>query len=77
MAKLPYDIRLEIARKSASGVWKIDELLNTIKFEVEAREASEAAKTSTLALTIKEIKMVIEVVSKIQQQLHCLQHKVA
>ena len=47
MAKLPNDIRLEIARKSASGVWKIDELLNTIKFEVEAREASEAAKTST------------------------------
>ncbi|XP_028414386.1 uncharacterized protein LOC114537537 [Dendronephthya gigantea] len=47
MAKLPNEIRLEIARKSASGVWKINELLNTIKFEVEAREASETAKTST------------------------------
>ena len=47
MAKLPNDIRLEVARKSANGVWKIDELLNTIKFEVEAREASETAKTST------------------------------
>jgi hypothetical protein len=47
MAKLPNDIRLEIERTSASGVWKIDELLNTIKFEVEAREASEAPKTNT------------------------------
>ena len=34
MAKLPNDIRLEIARKSASGAWKIDDLLNSIKSEV-------------------------------------------
>jgi hypothetical protein len=59
-------------------VWKIDELLNTIKFEVEAWEASEAAKTSTSGpYNQRSIKRVIEVVSKIQQQLHCLQHKVA
>ena len=49
MAKLPNDVRLAIARKASSNVWKIDELLNTIKFEVEAREASETAKTSTSA----------------------------
>ena len=49
MAKLPNDVRFAIARKSFSSVWKIDELLNTIKFEVEAREASETAKTSTSA----------------------------
>ena len=49
MAKLPNDVRLAIARKASSSVWKIDELLNTIKFEVEAREASETAKTSTSA----------------------------
>ena len=49
MAKLPDDVRLAIARKASSNVWKIDELLNTIKFEVEAREASETAKISTSA----------------------------
>ena len=49
MATLPNDVRLAIARKASSSVWKIDELLNTIKFEVEAREASETAKTSTSA----------------------------
>ena len=76
MAKLPNDIRLEIARKSASGVWKIDELLNTIKFEVEAREASEAAKTSTSG-PYNQRNQDGKIVSKIQQQLHCLQHKVA
>ena len=45
MSKLPNEIRLEIARKSTNEVWKIDELLDTIKGEVEAREASEAVKT--------------------------------
>lgn len=45
MTKLPNEIRLEIARKSTNEVWKIDELLDTIKGEVEAREASEAVKT--------------------------------
>ena len=45
MSKLPNEIRLEIARKSTDEVWKIDELLDTIKGEVEARKASEAVKT--------------------------------
>ena len=48
MVKLPNDVRLAIERKASSSVWKIDELLNTIKFEVEAREASETAKASTI-----------------------------
>ena len=43
MAKLPNDVRLAIARKASSSVE------NTIKFEVEAQEASETAKTSTSA----------------------------
>jgi len=44
MSKLPNEIRLEIARKSTTDVWKISELLETIKGEIEAREASEAIK---------------------------------
>ena len=48
MVKLPNDVRLAIERKASSSVWKIDELLNTIKFKVEAREASETAKASTI-----------------------------
>lgn len=44
MSKLPNEIRLEIARKSTTEVWKIEELLETIKGEIEAREASEAIK---------------------------------
>ncbi|XP_068690987.1 uncharacterized protein [Montipora foliosa] len=50
MSKLPNEIRLEIARKSTSEVWKIDELLDTIKGEVEACEASEAVKTKEVPL---------------------------
>ena len=45
MQKLPQEIRLEIARISTSDVWKIQELLDTIKKEIEAREASEEVQT--------------------------------
>ena len=45
MSKLPNEIRLEIARKSTTEVWKIEQLLETIKGEIEAREASEVVKT--------------------------------
>ena len=41
MEKLPTDIRLHIARKATSEVWKIDELLEVIEKEVTARESSE------------------------------------
>ena len=44
MSKLPNDIRLRIARETTSEVWKIDELLDVIKTEVEAREASKESK---------------------------------
>ena len=46
MSKLPNDICLEIARKSKGDVWKIDNLLNTIKLEIEAREVSEGVRSS-------------------------------
>ena len=50
MSKLPNEIQLEIARKLTNEVWKIDGLLDTIKGEVEAREASEAVKTQEVPL---------------------------
>ena len=46
MSKMPPDIRLRIARETKSEVWKIDELLEVIKVEVEAREASEGTKVN-------------------------------
>jgi hypothetical protein len=46
MSKLPSEIRLQVARKATSDVWKIDELLDTIKFEVEAREMSEMTRSN-------------------------------
>ena len=46
MSKMPSEIRLEIARKAKKDVWNIDELLDTIKFEIEAREASETTKSN-------------------------------
>ena len=44
-SELPSEIRWQIARNSKDSLWKIDELLNVIKIEVEAREASEMTKT--------------------------------
>ena len=41
MSKLPNSLRLEVAQKSTNEVWKIDELLETIRKEIEAREASD------------------------------------
>ena len=46
MSKLPNEIRLEVARNSTVEIWKIEDLLQTIKKEVEARETSEHVKTS-------------------------------
>ena len=46
MSKLPSEIRLQVARKATSDVWQIEELLKTIKFEVEAREMSETTRSS-------------------------------
>ncbi len=44
MSKMPNDIRLEIACKAKNDVWQIEELLDTIKLEVEAREVCETTK---------------------------------
>ena len=48
MSKLPTEVRLPIARNSKDSVWKIAELLNVIKIEVEAREASEMTMVKTI-----------------------------
>ena len=47
MSKLPNEIRLQIARKSTQDVWAIDELLDIIKKEVEAREQLKESKLIT------------------------------
>ena len=46
MSQLPNEIRLEVVRNSTNEIWKIEDLLQTIKREVEARETSEHVKTS-------------------------------
>ena len=40
MSKLPEEICVRVARETMSAVWKIEELLEIIKQEVEAREGS-------------------------------------
>ena len=49
MAKLPGDVRLQIARLTTKDVWEIEELLQVLRIEVEAREVSEVheARSST------------------------------
>ena len=44
MSKLPNEIRVRIARETTSAVWKIEELMDVIKREVEAIEVSENVK---------------------------------
>ena len=44
MDKLPSDMKLQIARKATGEVWQIEELLKTIRIEVEPREASDGSK---------------------------------
>ena len=44
MAKIPTDVRVQIARKTTKDVWDINELLDAILHEVEAREISENVK---------------------------------
>ena len=48
MAKLSPPIRLQIARVTTRDVWDMDELLQVIKSEVEARESSEGTKVCEL-----------------------------
>ena len=44
MAKLPSEVRLQIARVINKDVWEVEELLWVIKAEVEAREISNTIK---------------------------------
>ena len=46
MAKLPVEVRLQVARITTNDVWKIDELIGIIKGEVEAREISDAVRVN-------------------------------
>ena len=48
MSKLPGDIRLRIGRESGDDVWNLDELMEVICTEVEAREVSEGVKVNTV-----------------------------
>ena len=48
MAKLPDDVRLQIARVTTKDVWETDELLEILSTEVEAREISEGVKVHDL-----------------------------
>ena len=48
MAKLPPPVRLQIARVTTRDVWDMDELLQVIKSEVEARELSKGIKVCEL-----------------------------
>ena len=44
LSKLPDDLRLRIAREVKQEVWKIETIMEIVKAEVEAREASEGVK---------------------------------
>ncbi len=46
MTKLPNDLRMRIARETSGDVWKIDEILEILRKEIEAREASERFKVA-------------------------------
>lgn len=51
MSKLPNEIRLRVARENKDGVWELSRLMETIRVEVEAREASESTKVTLSKLT--------------------------
>ena len=44
MAKIPTDVKVQIARKTTKDVWDINELLDAILHEVKTREISENVK---------------------------------
>ena len=47
MPKLPNEVRLRMARQHHGTIWKVEDLLETIKVEAEAREASSLIKSGT------------------------------
>ena len=46
VSRMSAEIALQIARKTSQDVWKIDEVMNVILAEIEAREVSEKARIS-------------------------------
>jgi len=46
MSKLRDDIHLHIAHENRGEVWEMEKLMDTIKIEIEAREASKATKVN-------------------------------
>lgn len=44
MSNFPNELRVRIARETTSAVWKIEELMDVIKQEVEAIEVSKNVK---------------------------------
>ena len=46
MTKLPSDIRLRITRQNIEEAWKIEDLFDVIKVEVEARESSKGIRVN-------------------------------
>ena len=53
MTKLPSEIRLQIVRKATNDVWQNNDLLKTIKSEIEAREMSEMTRSNVNEKTNK------------------------
>ena len=51
MAKLPANVHLQIARVTTKDIWEIDELLQVLRTEVEAREISEGVKVHEMHST--------------------------
>ena len=47
MAKLPQDVRVQIARNTTQDIWEIGELLDVIQREVEALEISNDVKVTS------------------------------
>ena len=50
MPKLPNEVRLRKARQNHGTIWNVEDLLETIKVEAEAREASNLIKSNTFRL---------------------------
>ena len=46
MSKPPPELRVQVAGKTASELWEINDILEIIRKELEAREISEIVRTS-------------------------------
>ena len=46
MSKLPTQLRVQVARKTASELWEINDTLEIIRKELEAHDISESVCTS-------------------------------